>query len=226
MDVNNLATIRIHLLKFIENILNRLCVYLETSGKNFLFRYNIMCSKCCCDKKDPCCCEPVMTDCLAKKIECVWKQAFCDAKILPEIGWPSCNDCVMTLTHSLGKCAQKLKINGLCSNSILANNEFYSAEVSGCKWLNLYQIQIPDIAGKCGCKSSGEVYVEALVKLGISVDGNSYNWNGTCPHMLSIHSKAIGMDPLEFSKKQIAAIKATMEYFANNCCQKTCGCCN
>ena len=182
-----------------------------------------MCSKCCCDMKDICCCEPAMTDCLAKQVECIWKQAFCDAKILPEIGWPTCGECVMTLTHSLGKCVPKLKINGLCSLSLLANNAFYSAEVSGCKWLNLYQIMIPDIPGKCGCKSSGEVYTEALVKLGISIDGDAYSWKGACPTMLTIHSSAIGMHPIDFSKKQIAAIKAMTDYFLK-CCP-TIGCC-
>lgn len=176
------------------------------------------CNKCCFKEECCCCCEPVMNDCLAKQIECIWKQAFCDAIILPCIGYPSSGNCVMTLTHTLGNCAQKLKINGLISKSILANNAFYSAEVSCGKWLNLYQIKLPNIPGECGCKSSGEIYVEALIKLGISVDGNSYSWNGTCPNVLTINSKAIGMDPCDFSKKQIAAIKAVLNYFTNKCC--------
>ena len=191
-----------------------------------------MCSKCCCEKQEKCCfekqekccfekqesccCEPVMTDCLAKKIECVWKQAFCDAIILPEIGYPSCGNCVMTLTHGLGKCVPKLKINGLTSLSILANNAFYSAEVSCGKWLNLYQIKLPNIPGKNGCKSSGEIYDEALIKLGISIEGDNYSWKGTCPSVLTIHSKAVGMDPCEFTRKQIAAIKAVLDHFT--CC--------
>jgi len=177
-----------------------------------------MCNKCCCDKKDVCGCEPVMTDCLAKKIECVWKEVFCDAMILPGIGYPSCNHCVMTLTHTLGKCMPKLKINGLTSKSPLANNALYSAEVSCGKWLNLYEVMIPDIAGDCGCKSSGEVYTEALVKLGISIEGDNYHWKGACPHMLAIHSKAIGMHPLDFTRKQIAALKAVMDYFMSKPC--------
>lgn len=176
-----------------------------------------MCNKSCCEV-DPCCCEPAMTDCLAKKIECLWKQAFCDATILPKIGYPSCGKCVMTLTHSLGKCIPKIKINGLPTSSMLASNAFYSAEVSCCKWLNLYQIMIPDIPGKNGCKSSGEIYNEALIKLGISVDADNYVWKGSRPNMLAINSKAVGMHPLEFTKKQIAAIKAVLEYFNNCCC--------
>jgi hypothetical protein len=191
-----------------------------------------MCDKCCVEK-EACCCVPVMDDCLAKKIQCIWKKAFCDATILPVIGLPSCSNCVMTLTHSLGKCVPKVKINGLTSKSILANNAFYSAEVSCGKWLNLYQITLPDIPGKCGCKSSGEVYTEALVKLGISIDGDGYNWKGSCPFMLSINSKAIGMNPCDFSKKQIAAIKAVLENFCIDpccnptpCCKPNPCCCN
>ena len=174
----------------------------------------------CCEKRDCCdrnnCCELVMNDCLAKKVECIWKEAFCDAMILPVIGYPSCGNCVMTLTHGLGKCVPNLRINGLTSKSILANNAFYSAEVTGCKWLNLYTGLIPNIPGKCGCKSSGEVYIEALVKLGISVENDNYHWKGSCPTLLAISSKAIGMNPCEFSKKQIAALKAVAKHFGND----------
>lgn len=181
-----------------------------------------MCSKCCCNKIDTNCCNPccpVMDDCLAKKIECLWIEAFCDAKILPQIGYPSCNNCVMTLTHTLGNCIPKLKINGLQSKSMLANNAFYSAEVSCGKWLNLYEGIIPNVPGTCGCKSTGEVYIEALVKLGISVDNDNYHWKGSCPNMLAINSKAIGMDPIDFTKKQIAALKAVLCYYQKlTCC--------
>lgn len=170
------------------------------------------CNQCC---GNPCC--PEMTDCLAKKIECIWKKAFCDATIIPKLGVPSCACGVMALTHTLGKCVPKAKINGLCVQSMLANNAFYTAEVSGNKWVNLYRIILPDIPGKCGCKSSGEIYTEALVKLGISIGSDSYNFKGSCPNTLAINSQAIGMDPCEFSKKQIAAIKAVLEYFSNCC---------
>lgn len=175
-------------------------------------------SKCCQPKCcEPCC--PEMNDCLAKKIECIWKQAFCDSTIIPQIGVPSCAKCVMTLTHTLGKCLPKLKINGLCTLSPLANNGFYSAEVSCCKWINLYQIQLPNIPGECGCKSSGEVYTEALIKLGISVDSIGLGWVGSCPNLTLFHSKAIDMDPCTFSQKQIAALKAVIEYFlCDRCC--------
>ena len=182
-----------------------------------------MCSKCGTNK---CCqttscvapCVPCMDDCLAQKVECVWKQAFCDAKILPQIGYPSCANGVMTLTHSIG--CTKIKINGLCIQSMLANNAFFSSEVSCGKWVNLYQVNIPNVPGKCGCKSSGEVYIEALVKLGISVSTDGYNWKGSCPSMLTFRSMAIGMDPCEFSKKSIAAVKAVLEHFSCDipCC--------
>lgn len=185
----------------------------------------------CCEKKQDCCepccqpCCPVMNDCLAREIECIWKQCYCDARIIPCIGMPSTANCVMALTHTLGKCAPKISTNGLCTKSILANNNFYSAEVSCGKWLNLYQANIQDIPGKCGCKSSGEVYTEALIKLGISVEGDGYKWKGSCPSMLLINSKAIGMNPCEFSKKQIAALKAVSDYFSKqNCCCDPCCC--
>ncbi|AAV50984.1 hypothetical protein [Acanthamoeba castellanii mimivirus] len=181
------------------------------------------CESICIDKCpntcDPCC-PPLVDDCLAKKLECLWRQCFCDARLIPEFGVPCQSDGVAVITHTLGRGLCNLKINGLKSQSILANNSFYSVEVSGCKWLNLYEIQLPDVPGKNGCKSSGEIYTEALVKLGISVEGDGYRWKGSQPYCLNIHSKAIGMHPIEFSKKQIAAIKAVLDYFFcdNKCC--------
>lgn len=182
-----------------------------------------MCKKCCGESKNQCCsefvncCEPIMTDCLAIKIECIWKQAFCDAILIPIIGVPSCSCGVMTLTHSLGNCIPKSIINGLVTLSSLANNAFYSAEVSCGKWINLYKIIIPNIPGNCGCKSTGELYTNELVKLGISIEGDYYDWKGTCQSVISINSKAIGMHPIEFTKKQIAAIKMVLECL-NKCC--------
>lgn len=184
-----------------------------------------MCSKGCCPVNqccDPCdCCTPKMDDCLARKIECMWKKCFCDALILPKIGLPSCGKGVMTLTHKLGNCSC-LRINGLASKSILMNNSFYSAEVSNCQWLNVYQIALPNVPGKDGCKSSAEVYTEALVKMGISIGSMSNLVNGACPDTLSITSTAIGMDPCEFTKKQISAIKCVLKYIKCNSCDSCC----
>lgn len=185
-----------------------------------------MCDNCCTKKKPTCCiksccvqtccvqpcCEPVMTDCLAEQIQCIWKEAFCDATILPVLGMPSCNNCVMTLTHTLGRCVPCIKINGLVSKSMLVNNCFYSAEVSCGKWMNFYKGLIPNVPGKCGCKSSGEIYIEALIGFGISVDNDNYNWKGACPELLAINSSAINMEPCDFSRKQICALQAVLNY--------------
>ena len=155
-------------------------------------------------------CSPCMNDCLARQIECIWKGLFCDATIIPTLGMPSCNGGVMVLTHQLGNCIPNQKINGLCVKSMLANNAYYSAEVSDCKWVNLYQALIPNVAGKCGCKSSNDVYTEALVKWGISIDSSELVWTGSCPGLLRVTSKAIGMDPSDFSRKQVAALRAVL----------------
>ncbi len=128
---------------------------------------------CCNKKKKYCNCEPVMDDCLAKKIECLWKDAFPNAMILPVIGYPSCGTGVMTLTH--GQCMPPLVVNQLPLLSPLANNALYSAEVSCGKWVNLYEVMIPDIPGDNGCKSSSELYIKLLVDAGISVEGDHYH---------------------------------------------------
>lgn len=179
-------------------------------------------SKTNCCVKTTYCCEPTMNDCLAKEIECIWKKCFCDAKLLPCIGYPSNANCVMTLTHSLGQCYPKLQINGLKTNSIIANNAFYSAEVSCGKWLNIYKINLPDVPGKCGCKSSGELYIELLSKMCISISSVSPALNGTCPAIISISSIGIGMEPKDFTNKQISAVKCVLEYINENNCNTCC----
>lgn len=161
---------------------------------------------------DSCC--PVMNDCLASQVECVFRKAFCDARILPCIGYPSKNNCVMTLTHTLSKCAPKLSINGLTSKSLLANNSFYSGEVSDGQWLNLYTVQLPNVPGKCGSKSSVDIYTTALANCDIKVDNIDIVWKGSCPSYVMISSKAIGMNPLEFATKQVAAINNTLCHFS------------
>lgn len=179
-----------------------------------------MCNRCCETKINCCCktvcCTPVMDDCLAQQIECLWKQCFCDATIVPCLGVPSQTCGVMWLTHTLGKCLNDSKINGLCVRSPLVKNANYTAEVSNCQWVNLYEVILPNIPGKCGCKSTAEVYVEALIKLCISVDSITNDWLGQCQNKVQIRSKNIGMDPCTFTKKQIAALKATIEYI-NSC---------
>lgn len=176
------------------------------------------CNPCC----DPCCDVPKMTDCLATQIECIWKKSFCDAALLPKIGFPSCGNGVMTLTHRIDQCAPRIRINGLTSKSILVNNSFYSAEVSGCKWLNIYTISLPNVPGQCGCKSSAEVYTEALIKMGISIGSMTNLINGACPDTLSITSMAIGMNPCKFSQKQINAIKCVLKYIRCKSCDTCC----
>lgn len=179
-----------------------------------------MCSKCnkCCDNSCKYECCPVMSDCLAKQIECAFKKVFPDAAILPCIGMPSNNKCVMTLTHSLCPCAPVIKINGLESNSLLVNNAFFSSEVSCGKWLNMYQINFPNVPGKCGCKSLSEIYTEAIVKMGISVEDQSTVFKGICPDIITISSQAIDMDPIEFVKKQLCALKSTLKQNSRQCC--------
>ena len=159
---------------------------------------------------------PVMNDQLAKRIEAEWKRAFPDASIFPVIGFPSKGNGVMTLTHSMGNQMPKLKINGLTSLSPLANNALFSTEVSGGKWLTLYEIMIPDIPGVNGSKSSGAVYEDALVRSGITIDGDHYHWKASQPFMLAIHTSAIGMHPIEFVRKTIAALNQFISQFPHH----------
>lgn len=157
----------------------------------------------------------VMNDAVANQIVAIWKGLFSDAMLLPVIGLPSNNNGVMTLTHTMQMPGMPppppLTINGLPTKSPLGNNALFSSELSNGRWLNLYEIMIPDIAGANGALSSGEKYVAALEQSGISVGGDHYHWKGgrmLGQFPLAIHSQTTsGMDPVEFSNKHIAALR-------------------
>src|SRR5579885_1854067 len=119
-------------------------------------------------------CKCKMNDKLATKIQNYWKKYFPDALILPIIGFPSNSGGVMTLTHTMG--GPQMSIDGLISKSPLANNALYSVECSDNKYLNLYEIMIPDIPGFKGEPSTAEVYVKALGDCGLDVAGVHFHW--------------------------------------------------
>lgn len=162
----------------------------------------------------------VMDDRLAKRVEAEWKAAFSDATLLPVIGLPSNSGGVMTLTHTDGS-GMLMRINGLASKSPLANNALYTAECSKDRYLNLYEIMIPDIPGRDGAASTAELYVKFLNEAGLSVAGVHFHWWGSAmfPNdgnridrgVTAVHHQSVNMHPLEFSKATIGAIKKVLK---------------
>jgi hypothetical protein len=154
-----------------------------------------------------------LTDEDARLIERAWKQYFPDSSILPVIGYPSYkNTGVVTLTHTMGD-GKLLKINGLTSKSPLSNNALYSTEVSGGRYINLYEIMIPDIPGTNGAPSTAERYVSALRDNGLDIAGVHFHWFGSTvvPNdkgVTAVHHQKIGMNPIEFIKRTATAIKS------------------
>lgn len=157
----------------------------------------------------------VLTDTAAKQIEAVWKQYFKDASILPVIGYPSYKKAgVMTLTHSMG--GPLMTIDGLESKSPLSNNALYSVECVDGVYLNLYEIMLPEIPGVSGSLSTSETYKKELFKRGIVVQGDHYHWNGATileadKGVTAIHSKAVGMNPIQFAHANGQALSAVMD---------------
>lgn len=162
----------------------------------------------------------VVNDNLARQVEALWKQAFSDASLLPQIGLPSNSKGVLTLTHTDGS-GNLMKINGLPSKSPLANNALYSAECSRDKYLNLYEIMLPDIPGEDGEPSTAEFYVNQLGQQGLSVSGVHFHWWGSYIFdaagnridrgVTAVHHQMVGMDPITFSQKTITALKAALQ---------------
>ena len=144
----------------------------------------------------------------------IWRQLFLDAAPLPGIGMPSQNKGVLTLTHTMAMPRMPkpspMTINGLPSNSPLANNALGSHEVSNGRWLNLYEIMLPEIPGANGAPSSVQRYVDALSAQRVDVAGNHYHWTGgqmMGRFPLAIHSQSSVLDPATFAQAHVNAIK-------------------
>lgn len=161
-----------------------------------------------------------VNDKLARQVEKLWQECFPDATLLPKIGLPSNNNGVLTLTHTDGSC-HVMKINGLPSKSPLANNALYSAECSKGHYINLYEIMIPDIPGKCGESSTAEIYVQLLVKHGLHVAGVHFHWWGPAIFddkkkridrgVTAVHHQSTELDPCEFSRRTIYVLKKVLK---------------
>ena len=157
--------------------------------------------------------EAGMNDQLAMQVANEWKRAFSDASLLPVIGLPNNSKGVMTLTHTMGPNAPPLVINGLPSLSPLANNALYSAEVSRGKWLNLYEIMLPDIPGSNGEPSTTQKYINAMQRQMVDVASSHYHWTGARMvgyFATAIHTQQVGMDPIEFTRRTIAGLSAAL----------------
>lgn len=144
-------------------------------------------------------------DSYAQSIEQIWKQLPAGS-ILPGFGLPSQGAGVATFTHQMSAPLQPMKINGLPSKSALANNALYSFERTGDKWLNLYEVMLPDIPGINGDLSSNQQFIKMLNDAGIEVAGVHFHWFGT-PATTAIHIQDATMDPRTFSTKMVNVLK-------------------
>lgn len=140
----------------------------------------------------------------------IWKRAFPNAEVLPVIGYPSNNQGVMTLTHTLGM--KLLKINGLKSRSPLTNNALFSSEKTEGVFLNLYEVLVPDVPGCHGSASTAQVYIDALSKQGLDVASSHFHWLGESifkqdAGVVAVHHYNIGLTPQQFSELTIQALE-------------------
>ena len=167
------------------------------------------------EQREKPCKDCVVNDKVAKRVEKLWKDAFQSALLLPVIGYPSNADGVATLTHQLND-SHPMKLNGLVSKSPLANSALYSFECSDGKYINLYEIMLPDIPGKHGEISTAQYYVKLLGKYGLDVAGFHFHWTGAFMQpeatlIAAIHHQTTDhTTPEEFSRKTILAIEKTV----------------
>lgn len=151
-----------------------------------------------------------LSDNLCKMSEASFKIFDENATILPGIGLPSQNKGVCTIIHGMGPGAHNLKINGLESQSPLANAALFSSECADGKYMNLYEMMLPEGISKTpGNESNAEKYAKELNQLGINVAGTHWHWWASDPYVVAIHHQNIGMNPVVFVDK---TVKALMNY--------------
>jgi len=103
-------------------------------------------------------------------------------------------------------------INGLKTKSPMVNLGQFSSECVNGKYINLYEILLPDIPGVNGGISTVECYVKSLQEVGLDVAGVNFHWMGNS--MLSIdkgvkgihHQTTSDITPLDFSNRTITAL--------------------
>lgn len=134
-----------------------------------------------------------------------------NSAILPGIGLPSQNNGVCTITHTMGT-GQKMKINGLTSNSPLANNALYSSECAEGQFLNLYEIMVPDVQGAPGQLSTAQYYTQQLYANGLRPDGVHFHWAGTGTPHWAVHHSDVGRAPNSFAQRTVSSINAFKAY--------------
>jgi hypothetical protein len=150
--------------------------------------------------------------------------------IVPGIGLPSQNMQGWALiTHQLDLAGAPPMMpptcNGFPLRGPLDNNAFLSFELSTNeqtgeqKFVNRYEVMLPDIPNVNGGLSSTQYYVKNLQTGGVIVDGDHFHWAGTPMSlngkdytMYAIHNTNIGMTPAEFAHHQVDVLVSTLNY--------------
>lgn len=159
---------------------------------------------------------PIMNDQIALAVQSIWKSAFPSAALLPGIGLPSQNHQQwFILTHQVGE-YPVMFINGLQCLNPLCTNALYSSELSNNLYTNYYEIMLQDLPGNNGQLSSVQVYLQALMKNGLLINGVHFHWLGTAQPFIAIHhTSPVGMSPIGFSYATIDALKTYFSYITN-----------
>jgi len=113
------------------------------------------------------------------------------------------------------------KINDLKSQSMLVNNAFYSFECACDRYLNLYEVTLPNIPGRNGRSSTVEVFVNKLRDNDLDVAGVNFKWFGGKSANLkkdkgltTVYVQKANMNPCEFTRKTLSALKKALKVIA------------
>jgi len=149
-----------------------------------------------------------------------WQTNFPFASFLQGAEQPTIDNGVLVISHDIRRSSSdhlsKMVINGLMSNSPLANAALFSSECINGTWLHLYEAMLPDIPGEAGEPSTAEIYVGALRDYGLDVAGVHFHWWGSTmmqadKGVIAIHHQKTGLSPLDFSNRTIMALNLALD---------------
>lgn len=135
----------------------------------------------------------------SKKIQSQFQQCYNTTNLICK------GNGLITITHFLP--LPSYKITGQTTKSLISSQVIYTAECTEDTFLNLYQINLPDIPVKCmvDCKvrieeTTGEIYTKLLAKYGLTnISSNSFFGYTMCSYpVMMFHVQATCMEPTDF----------------------------
>lgn len=109
-----------------------------------------------------------------------------------------------------------MKIDGIATRSEFWNSYAFSSECSDGKYVNGFEVQLPDLLGEKGEPSIVQIYLKALGDNDLTPAGVHIHWSGSEIYsndhgVWGLHHQNVGMCPVKFAQRTINALHVALE---------------